>query len=218
MTLTAEGDSRITEKNKAVIIDAAVREFAKYGFKGTSVKQIADAAGLPKTNILYYFASKQGLYTATLQDILHVWNSSFDKATVEDDPSITLANYIAEKMEISRTHPISSKVFAMEILHGGHNLNDVFMHEHRAWMKSRTEVIQGWIDNGKMLACNPEYLLFHIWACTQHYADFSAQITSLRGNKMQKADFAQATTDLVNMILRGCGLPIPEKYHFKSNR
>ena len=205
-------DSKISEKNKQIIIDAAVRAFAQNGFKGTSIKQIADDANLPKTNVLYYFSSKQALYTAVLQHILLVWNSSFDKATVDDDPALTLANYIAEKMEISRIHPYSSKVFAMEILRGASNLNENNFAEYQAWMKSRVKVIEGWIEQKKIRAMSAEYLLYHIWACTQHYADFSAQITGLRGKKMTKADFQTASHDLIKLILTGCSLSIPEPY------
>lgn len=209
-------DSKISEKNKRRIIEAAVRAFAQNGFKGTSIKQIADDAKLPKTNVLYYFSSKQVLYTAVLQDILLVWNSSFDKATAEDDPAITLATYIAEKMEISRIHPYSSKVFAMEILRGATNLNKSNFAEYQAWMKSRVAVIEAWIKQNKINTMSAEYLLYHIWACTQHYADFSAQITGLRGKKMTKADFQHATQDLIALILNGCGLAVPECYRAAS--
>ena len=212
MTKLTTPDSKISEKNKRRIIDSAVRAFALNGFKGTSIKQIADDANLPKTNVLYYFSSKQTLYTAVLKDILLVWNSSFDKATAEDDPAMTLANYIAEKMEISRIHPYSSKVFAMEILRGASNLNKNNFAEYQAWMKSRVTVIEAWIEQGKINAMSAEYLLYHIWACTQHYADFSAQITGLRGEKMIKADFQVATRDLIGLILTGCGLNVPEQY------
>jgi AcrR family transcriptional regulator len=212
-----EVTSKITEKNRQRILEAAVRAFAQHGFKGTSVKQIADDAGLPKTNVLYYFRSKQQLYTDVLRNILHVWNSSFDKATVDDDPAEVLADYIAEEVEISRTHPCSSKVFAMEILNGANNFDDAFMDEHRTWMQGRTKVLQGWIDNKKMKALSPEYLLYHIWACTQHYADFSAQITNLRGKPMMKQDFDDVVSQLVTLILTGCGLTVPKRYQGIQN-
>jgi TetR/AcrR family transcriptional regulator len=212
-----EVTSKITEKNRQLILESAVRAFAQDGFKGTSVKQIADDAGLPKTNVLYYFRSKQKLYTEVLKNILHVWNSSFDKATVDDDPAKVLATYIAEKVEISRTHPCSSKVFAMEILNGATNFDEEFLHEHRTWMNGRTEVIQGWIDQNKIKAMSPEYLLYHIWACTQHYADFSAQITNLRGKEMTSKDYNDVVTELVSLILTGCGLSVPTQFQGQTH-
>lgn len=212
MASKSKMDGSIGAKNKQKILVAAEKAFATYGFKGTSVQQIADEAELPKTNILYYFKSKQGLYVALLQDIMSLWNSRFDQVTEDDDPAQSLADYIADKMTMSRTHPQASKIFAMEVLNGAPYLNKFFSNEHVAWMEGRVAILNSWIAQGRMTAVDPLYLLFHIWACTQHYADFSAQITSLRGKTMKRADFDEATRQLVQLILSGCGLTVPEKY------
>ena len=212
MASKSKMDGSIGAKNKQKILVAAEKAFATYGFKGTSVQQIADEAELPKTNILYYFKSKQGLYVALLQDIMSLWNSRFDQVTEDDDPAESLADYIADKMIMSRTHPQASKIFAMEVLNGAPYLNKFFSNEHVAWMEGRVAILNSWIAQGRMTAVDPLYLLFHIWACTQHYADFSAQITSLRGKTMKRADFDEATRQLVQLILSGCGLTVPEKY------
>ena len=212
MASKSKMDGSIGAKNKQKILVAAEKAFATYGFKGTSVQQIADEAELPKTNILYYFKSKQGLYVAMLQDIMSLWNSRFDQVTEDDDPAESLADYIADKMTMSRTHPQASKIFAMEVLNGAPYLNKFFSNEHVAWMEGRVAILNSWIAQGRMTAVDPQYLLFHIWACTQHYADFSAQITSLRGKTMKRADFDEATRQLVQLILSGCGLTVPEKY------
>lgn len=202
-------NSKITDKNKSIILKAAEQAFAQNGYKGTSIKQIAELAGLPKTNVLYYFSTKQTLYHAVLTGILTTWNSRFDKATENDDPATTLADYIREKMTMSQLNPSASKVFAMEIINGGTNLSDDFTLKHRKWMDGRKAIIQSWIDAGKMNKICPEYLLFHIWACTQHYADFSTQITHLKGARMTREDFDRASFELVRLILGGCGLSIP---------
>lgn len=212
MVSKSKMDGSIGAKNKQKILAAAEKAFATYGFKGTSVQQIADEAELPKTNILYYFKSKQGLYVALLQDIMSLWNSRFDLVTENDDPAESLANYINDKMTMSRTHPQASKIFAMEVLNGAPYLNKFFRSEHVAWTEGRIRIINTWIQQGKMKPVDPQYLLFHIWACTQHYADFSAQIASLRGKTMKRADFDEATRQLVQLVLSGCGLSVPEKY------
>lgn len=212
MTQASKVDASVGARNRAIILAAAEKAFAAQGFRGTSVQQVADKAGLPKTNVLYYFKSKQELYLAVLKETMSLWNSSFDKATADDDPAQMLADYIAEKMELSRTHPLASKIFAMEIINGAPNLNHYFDDEHSDWMAGRVAILKAWTEQGKMQAIDPHYLLFNIWASTQHYADFSTQITRLRGAKMKKADFEEATRHLVTVTLTGCGLTIPEKY------
>lgn len=205
-------EASIGELNRKKILDAAEKEFASHGFKGARVQQIADRAGLPKTNVLYYFKTKESLYLALLQEILQLWNSQFDDATVDDDPAQVLAHYIADKMEISRNRPDASKMFALEIINGAPNLNDFFKDQHASWMAGRVAVINQWIEAGKLQATDPYYLLFNIWATSQHYADFSAQINELKGRPMTQNDFAEATNNLVNLILTGCGLKVPAKF------
>ena len=72
---------RIRQQNEAKIIKAAEIEFAQNGYKGTSLNAVADRAQLPKSNILYYFKSKFGLYGAVLADILEMWNQAFSVET-----------------------------------------------------------------------------------------------------------------------------------------
>ena len=211
-TEISKNEQSIGAINREKIMIAAEKEFAIHGFKGTRVQKIADRAGLPKTNILYYFKSKDVLYLALLEEILSLWNSSFDQATGDDEPGEILANYIADKMEISRCRPDASKIFALEIINGATNLNEFFKHQHAIWMQSRIAVIQQWIDKGKIKALDPYYLLFNIWASSQHYADFSAQITELKGKPMDQSDFADATRNLIQLVLSGCDLSIPAQY------
>lgn len=202
----------IGDVNRNKILQAAEKEFALHGFNGARVQQIADRAELPKTNVLYYFKSKRSLYLALLEDILRLWNSRFDEATVGDDPAEVLARYIADKMDISRCRPDASKMFALEIINGAPNLNAFFRDQHASWMAGRVDVIKQWIDQGKLAATDPYYLLFNIWATSQHYADFSIQIEELRGKPMTQSDFAEATSNLIKLILTGCGLSIPTEF------
>ncbi|WP_218123723.1 TetR/AcrR family transcriptional regulator [Quadrisphaera sp. DSM 44207] len=48
------------------ILDAAAEIFARHGFAGTAVQQVADAVGYSKAGLLRRFASKQTLYDAVL--------------------------------------------------------------------------------------------------------------------------------------------------------
>ncbi len=203
---------RVGTQNKQLILAAAEQEFAQNGYKGTRIQQVADRAKLPKTNVLYYFKTKEGLYLAVLEEILGLWNSAFDHATEDDDPAEVLAHYISEKMEVSYTKPEASKIFALEIINGAPNLTGFFKEQHIKWMQGRIDVIQSWIDSGKLSTNNAYYFLFNIWACCQHYADFSAQISHLRGSAMDRTDFNDATKSLIKLILNGGGLDVPKQY------
>lgn len=56
----------VAEFRSAEILDAARRVFARNGFAGASVDEIAEAAGLAKGTVYSYFPSKRDLYLAAL--------------------------------------------------------------------------------------------------------------------------------------------------------
>ena len=58
---------RIRERNREAILQAAEQEFALHGYKGTTIQNIAERAGLPKSNVLYYFSNKKLMYSAMFQ-------------------------------------------------------------------------------------------------------------------------------------------------------
>lgn len=203
---------RIRQKNEEIILAAAAEEFARNGFKGTSMSSIAARAELPKANLHYYFSSKLGLYMEVLRHIIELWDSSFEHLSVNDDPATALAGYIRAKMELSRRHPQASKIFAMEVIGGGQCLTEHFSQDYRDWLRGRCAVFEAWIAAGKMDPVDPVHLIFLIWSSTQHYADFDEQIRQLLDMPQLDGDFFdQATANLTHMILKGCGLTPPEK-------
>ena len=60
----------VSEFRCAEILDAARRVFARKGFTGATVDEIAEAAGLAKGTIYLYFQSKRGIYRAVLKQSL----------------------------------------------------------------------------------------------------------------------------------------------------
>lgn len=48
------------------LLSVALEQFATVGFAGTSLQQIADAAGYSKSSVLYHFASKEALLEAAI--------------------------------------------------------------------------------------------------------------------------------------------------------
>jgi TetR/AcrR family transcriptional regulator len=206
----AKPASRIRQKNEEAIIKAAEDEFARHGFKGTSMNTIAQNAGLPKANLHYYFTNKLGLYIAVLSNILDLWDSTFNALSVDDDPAQALSHYIRAKMEFSRRQPQASRIFAMEIISGGECLNEHFSQDYRAWFQGRAAVFQTWIDAGKMDPVDPVHLIFLLWGSTQHYADFATQICRVTGRtRLTKQDMETASDNLIRIILKGCGLTPP---------
>ncbi|MFZ1347087.1 MAG: TetR/AcrR family transcriptional regulator [Tabrizicola sp.] len=196
----------IRRENERAILEAAEKVFAEAGFGGATMQLIADMAGLPKANLHYYFATKEDLYRRVVQQIFEIW---LDAAASFDDapgPIEGIGAYIDAKMDISRTHPHGSKVWASEVMHGAPVIQDYLETTLRDWTEGRIAVIQRWIDAGKMKPVNPRHLLYLLWATTQHYADFGHQIQTLNGGaSLTETQWREAKTSVKDMVLRGIG-------------
>lgn len=60
--------SGASEDARALLLKAAIPLFAKKGYSGTSVKDIADKAGVNVSLVSYHFDGKEGLYRTCIED------------------------------------------------------------------------------------------------------------------------------------------------------
>ena len=167
---------------------------------------IANMADLPKANLHYYFPTKEALYRRVVANIFEIWLNAaavFDEA---EGPVEGIGAYIDAKMELSRTHPAGSKVWAAEVMHGAPVIQDYLETTLREWTDGRVAVINKWIEEGKMQPIDPRHLLYMVWATTQHYADFGHQITTLNdGAAFSQEQWNAAKESVKTIILNGIG-------------
>tara|TARA_R110002153_G_scaffold6556_1_gene29903 strand:- start:957 stop:1610 length:654 start_codon:yes stop_codon:yes gene_type:complete len=197
----------IRKKNKALILNAAKTEFVTFGFKGASIKRIAERANIPRSNIHYYFANKMELYQELLSNIVSIWNSKFDSLNVDDDPQTALSAYIRSKVMYSRDDPDASRIFASEIIHGAPVLNNYLSTDFKVWVQTKVDVIEYWIKQDLIDDINPYHLLFLIWGATQHYADFNVQVlAAMDKQEMDEQSFEAIVESITTIVLKGCGV------------
>ncbi len=189
------------------ILDAALETFAAFGFRGARIDQIAAAAGLSKPNLLYYFRTKEELYTAVLARTLEMWLEPLRELDASSDPREALDAYIARKLEYSRSHPTASRLFAMEMLQGAPHLSPALRSTLLDLVEAKSRTIEGWIGAGRMRPVDPKHLIFAIWATTQHYADFATQIRALTGRDLGDATFYDTARASLSRILLDGVLP-----------
>lgn len=203
--------TEIREENERLILNAAEFVFAERGFGGATMQMIADGAGLPKANLHYYFSSKEMLYRRVVERIFNIWLAAAESFETSASPEVALSTYIARKMELSRQYRYGSKVWANEVMQGAPIIQDYLETTLRDWTETRINVIRRWIAAGQIRPVEPRWLLYMIWATTQHYADFAHQIETLNGGAALSNEQWQDATDTVcGIILRGIGLE-PER-------
>ena len=190
------------------ILAAAEVVFAERGYDGATTAAIATAAGLPKANLHYYFATKEQLYRRVIARILDAWLDAADAFDAMDSAQDALTRYIAAKMDLARERPHGSRVFASEIMRGAPVAQDFLVTTLKRWVEERSAVVERWIRQGQLRPIDPKTLFFMIWAATQHYADFAHQIAALNdGEPLSAAAFEASKVQLIGMVLGGVASP-----------
>ena len=198
---------RHREETRAQIQQAAERVFADFGYVGASFSRIATEAGLPKSNIVYYYQTKEKLYRNVVENIFNVWREAADVLSPERDPITALGDYIETKLELARTRPYGSKVWANEIIQRAPVVQDYLENELRQWTDDRIAVIEYWIAQKQIRPVSARHLLYAIWATTQHYADFKHQIRTLNDDlELTNQQWEDTKRSLREILLEGVKL------------
>lgn len=173
--------TRIQLRNSETILEAALDVFSSQGFRGATLDQIAEVAGLSKPNLLYYFPSKEAIHQTLLTRLLDTWLDPLREMDAKGDPVAEVMGYMRRKLELSRNYPRESRLFAIEILQGAPRMRDAIEGELTALVAEKATVLRQWMDEGRIARLDPVHLVFSIWALTQHYADFDVQVRTVLG-------------------------------------
>lgn len=181
MSPSARPQTRIQQRNRDNILDAALEVFSLHGFRGATLDQIADGAGLSKPNLLYYFPSKEAVHQALLTKLLDTWLDPLRALDPAGDPVEEILAYVRRKLDLARDYPRESRLFAGEILQGAPRMRAVIEKDLKRLVDEKARVLTRWMDDGRIARVNPVHLVFSIWALTQHYADFDVQVRAVLG-------------------------------------
>lgn len=173
--------TRIQAEKREVILEAALEVFAQHGFRGATIDQIAEAAGMSKPNLLYYFRNKEDIHRTLMGRLLETWLAPLHEMSAEGDPMTEIRSYIRRKIEMARDFPRESRLFANEILQGAPRIMPMLEGDLKALVDEKSAIIRGWIREGRLARVDPRHLIFSIWATTQHYADFDTQVRAVLG-------------------------------------
>ncbi len=104
------------------ILEAACRLFPERGFSGTSVSDLAEAAGVNKSLIYHHYGSKEGLWRAVLEHYFMQWAPAWELLGPEDDGDLAGLTELARGEEgffrHLMEHPLLVRLMAWQNLEG----------------------------------------------------------------------------------------------------
>jgi TetR/AcrR family transcriptional regulator len=124
------------------VFDSAATRFAKGGFDGVSVDDIARDAGVNKAMIYYHFADKLALYRAVLADGLSRMGATVSAiASATDAPATKLDRFIEAFVRMTETRPWMPALMLREIAEGAPRLDADTMSHMRVVITSFTTIL-----------------------------------------------------------------------------
>ncbi|WEJ58519.1 TetR family transcriptional regulator C-terminal domain-containing protein [Devosia sp. FJ2-5-3] len=196
--------TRIQREKQDAILEAALDVFSMHGFRGATIDQIAEMAGMSKPNLLYYFPKKEEIHRRLMSELLVTWLAPLEEMRADGDPFSEIRSYIRRKLEMARDFPRESRLFANEMLRGAPHIIDMIEVDLKNLVDEKAKILLGWMDEGKLARADPYHLIFSIWATTQHYADFDVQVRAVLGKgRGGEGRFEDAARYLEHLFLFG---------------
>ncbi|WP_432353937.1 TetR/AcrR family transcriptional regulator [Sporosarcina sp. A2] len=146
------------------ILEAAAKSFSLFGYKATTMDQVAKIANVGKGTIYTFFANKEELFNAIVVGMIEEMRTEAESAAVEGAPFEENAHArLMSILKFRTTHQLYAKLIdeGKEIRTPA--VQEVLVDIEKQIVKFIAEKIQKGIDRGEVKPCNVEmvaYLLF----------------------------------------------------------
>ena len=108
----------LAARTRAAILSAARRLFARQGFAGTAVREIAMAAGVSKALIYHHFRDKDRLFSLLLAQAAGLVRREVVALPPEEPPVRQMARLILQYLRFVESHPDLLRLLLREEAHG----------------------------------------------------------------------------------------------------
>jgi len=163
------------DKRREQLIQVAVDLFSRKGFKGTTTKEIAAAAGVTEAIIFRHFETKEDLYTAIIDHKINSpeavdWIAGLESAMDHDDDEGVIRQLITAVIATHRLDPRFERVMLYAALEG----NEVALLYMRQVTACIVDPFASYFsrrqEQGRFSAVGPHAALMAIVGMAKHYA------------------------------------------------
>src|SRR4051812_14649582 len=135
---------RNAEATRGRILDAALAAFARAGYEGVSLDDLALAAGVRKATLFYYFASKAELYAEVGRSVAEHFAPVALRLAGEEPTAATVDDLMGELHDRLARSPAASKILVREALDAGEGSANLAM-------APLLDVGERWVARGQAL-------------------------------------------------------------------
>ncbi|WP_243291444.1 TetR/AcrR family transcriptional regulator [Bacillus sp. FJAT-47783] len=146
---------------KQAILEAASKSFTHFGYKATTMDQVAKMANVGKGTIYTFFKNKEELFDEITTSLLTEMGEEADKVMNLSDSFIENVHRVLYKMlEYRMNHSLTIKIFQESKEFGTPAAQEVVRKVEQMIVHYIKEKIEQAIENGEVERCDPEMTAF----------------------------------------------------------
>ena len=156
------------------LLEVALNAFSRRGFKGTTTKEIAAAAGIAEAIIFQHFPSKEALYSAVLE--LHLetgdeqqWIGEVNDCMESSDDEGVFRSFIRRILDSYRRDPMIHRVILFAALEGHEQGLARLQKQFAPVLERFVEYIARRQQEGALTNCDPHAIMIGLGGMAQQY-------------------------------------------------
>jgi len=196
------------ERRKTTIVEEAIRQFGTEGYAGATLDSIAQAVGVRKQTILYYFPNKDALLEACLaaagQRVAEDISGALEASS---DPELRAEAVIHAVYELAAQWP-EFPMFIREAGRLGPNAFDRFGGALEPLRVRAIEFLQAGMDAGVIRTQDPAMLLFTLYTAVIGSLTEASVLASFVGKDDARTSLKRREAEVVELV-RAALAPAP---------
>lgn len=162
------------EKTRSAILKAAMHEFASEGVAGARTDEIAQAAGVNKALLYYYFKDKEALYGAVVDSIFEgLRERLLEVLKSELPPREKIMKYVAAHFDYIASSPDFPRVVQQEMMRAGRkkspHLKRIAKHTFAPIFAELTKLFREGMDSGEFRKVHVRHFIVCMVGAILHY-------------------------------------------------
>ncbi|MEK4873941.1 TetR/AcrR family transcriptional regulator [Bacillus sp. FSL W8-0102] len=148
---------------KKQILDAAAKSFSLFGYKATTMDQVAKLANVGKGTIYNFFKNKEDLFHEIVSSLIAEMKEAAEQSFDEEDSFVEKVHRaLYQVLDFRRKHQLTIKLFQEAREMGTPAVLEVMDKIERSILDYIRDKIEMGIKHGEIKNCNPEVTAFVI--------------------------------------------------------
>jgi TetR/AcrR family transcriptional regulator len=194
-----------SDKTRAAILLSAERMFAESGLAGARTDAIADAAGVNKALLYYYFQSKEHLYEAVVENQLQEFNrAALELLASPGPPRVILLQYVNLQFDFISSRHRQAQLFHQMLTTGSRPAQRLIRKYFAARSRALNQLLVRGVRAGDFRRVDPFQATVSIVALIVFYFS-AAQVLQTLGHTdaYSKASLKRRKQEVLDFIRHG---------------